>query len=137
MEKSKAWGILILLVIISIMLANNDDRNTSNKKSFTESEKVKICKGFMSKLFVQPTSIMKTGLIKDQGDFVEIYYTRASDRTEWRNVCYLDGDTILWAGIFDTGLGRWRYEDEGKIRYKQDTNSVVVTGSFGHFNVNF
>lgn len=102
-----------------------------------ERQKVKICKNYIGDLFGRSPSIMRTGIKKDDGGFfVEIIYNRSSDNSRWNNICHINGNTIVWAAVHDGELGRWRFEDEERIRLvkRSGDSQTVKVGS--RFSVN-
>ena len=80
-------------------------------------------------MFGKPVSIVNHYKTDDSGQ-VYVKYIREADNKEWRYVCGVHPDNIIWSGWLDyeKQWGRWRNED----RVTLDYNSTENTVSFKH-----
>ncbi|WP_290654091.1 hypothetical protein [Idiomarina sp.] len=109
--------IAIILIISVILLSSGSNSNTNSQKSVSQAEAIQACKSYIADQFGRSKNIMRHKNVKFIDGFsVEIYYTRTSDNSVWRNICRIKNDKIIWAGLFSDGQGRWRYEDEEPVK---------------------
>lgn len=105
-------------------------------KDLTQNEKIEVCKNYIGSLFGRSPSIMRTGIIKEDGGFfAEIVYTRKSDNTQWKNMCHISGNNITWASLENNQLGRWRFEDEVQLELDSKPNEQKVINGENLFSV--
>lgn len=140
--KSKSnviWSGLGVLFLIGILEDGKPEKEliTPEKAELSEggqpvkelitSEKAELCKAYIGELFHQPTSRIDN--YKNSDGLVYVRYLRASDYTAWSYVCDVSGGSMLWAAwIIDSqSWGRWRYEDEVKLKYNETSKKMAFT----------
>jgi hypothetical protein len=135
---TEAWliGIGTLVVFIIILIVGESVQRTAPRVSnnissemISRSSKIELCKNYISQEFGRPKSIMETGFIKEnEGTLIEIFYIRDMDNSEWRYVCHVYSDEMVWAAIDDSGqLGRWRFEDKKKLTFSREGDKIIVS----------
>ncbi|EOX1774580.1 MULTISPECIES: hypothetical protein [Vibrio] len=109
------FGILFLAVIL----------RGEPEKQLVTSEKVTLCKAYIGEMFGKPVSIIDN--YKNSDGLIYVRYVRASDKTSWSYVCDVSGGRMVWAGwMNDTqNWGRWRFEDEVKLNYDNNSKKMV------------
>lgn len=119
--------ISILLLVLLVVACEGNSVNAI--KDLDKSEKVAVCKQYIASQFGKDPSIMQSRDVKeDSGFFVGIQYTRSSDKKVWKTICHISGNTIVWAGVQQGVVGRWRFEDEAHLNISREENgSKVVT----------
>jgi hypothetical protein len=116
-------GVLIFIGLMTLL----NLQNNNNLKNLTVTSANKLCADYIGKIFGRSPSIISTELIKkDSGFFIKASYRRSTDFTKWENICHISGNTIIWAGINNGNLGRWRYEDEATIYFNSELNDFKI-----------
>ncbi|KOE80322.1 hypothetical protein P4S52_20560 [Vibrio sp. SA48] len=97
------------------------------EKELMTSEKATLCKAYIGEIFNQPTARIDN--YKNSEGLVYVRYIRASDNTAWSYVCDVSEGSMLWAAwILDSqSWGRWRYEDEVKLKYNETSKKMAFT----------
>lgn len=117
-------GAIVVIIYLFIIFG----QEPKPKMTISHSDANYLCKKYIGTLLGRPASIMSAELLKKESKayFIKISYYK--DGKKWETVCHIANNTILWAALFEgNDLGRWRYEDEKKIRkngrtYNLDSN---------------
>jgi hypothetical protein len=115
--------------VVIIFFAIFGGQSGYDDQDLSRSTKIDLCKKYIASEFGRPLSSMRSGSVtQDSGFFVEISYTRRSDNSNWKNVCHISNNEILWASVDDYGnAGRWRYEDAKSLKYKKNGEGFTVS----------
>lgn len=135
---------------IAMLFSLGNGEPTSGSKSFSSTEKTidpeelsvsqqkKVCETYIAKLMGKNRAIMRSELLKEEygNSFIKVYYTRSSDSSKWETLCTYQKDHLLWASLENGIPGRWRYEDEGKLKGK-GSSIIISVPKLGVSLVNF
>lgn len=148
-KTARVCSFVWLFLTLIMSLSNNNPTSSTSKSSSSETvinpkkltipQQKKVCEAYIAKLFSKSRAIMRSELLKEEygNSFIKVSYTRSSDNTKWENVCTYQKDILLWAGLHNGELGRWRYEDEAKISGKGSRSVVVAVPNMGSALVTF
>jgi len=107
---------LFILLLFTLTIGCNE-----SSKAWTSQDKYKICKAYISSVMAYPVS-----------SFTSVSQTEDSTIIKDRNGesynCLIDKKFILWQTYFpdSVGWGRIRYEDEGKLSFNFNENTVRI-----------
>lgn len=124
-----AFFILIGLLLMSMNeSAKNQSADSKSKVGWTTAQKAKICKAYIGRLMLKPSSIISHYRTDEQG-LVFVKYKRASDNSTWKQVCDVRINKIVWAAWLknEERWGRWRNEDAGIIHFYKESYTATIT----------
>ncbi|MFT5760484.1 MAG: putative membrane protein YvbJ [Alteromonadaceae bacterium] len=128
LDNISKYGIIfiVLFVISKLFGGNSTSDNASNEATIqlSNSQKVKICKAYLGKLFGRPTAIMNNN--KNENGLIYINYIRSSDGSKWDYVCEIENNSLIWSGWMKDAKewGRWREEDRTSISLGQSGDTI-------------
>ncbi|PKG97662.1 zinc ribbon domain-containing protein [Paraglaciecola sp. MB-3u-78] len=133
-SKLNIWGDIkahpfVWVFVVVVFFAIFGGQSGYDDQDLSRSTKIDLCKKYIASEFGRPLSSMRSGSVtQDSGFFVEISYTRRSDNSNWKNVCHISNNEILWASVDSYGnTGRWRYEDTKNLKYKKNGEDFTVS----------
>lgn len=103
----------------------------------TNTQIINACKHYIGQLFGKPVEIIKLDFTKEDAGatFAQVSYVRPDDSTKWTYVCFVNENEITWASVNNGDLGRWRWEDQGKINFIGNDGSKIVIKRDGHNDI--
>ncbi|WP_149982467.1 zinc-ribbon domain-containing protein [Pseudoalteromonas rhizosphaerae] len=120
---NKAVIVFIFLLVIAALAPDKEE-----SEFYSAEDKSRLCRAYIGTVFHKPFTHVSA--YNQHGNHTYVEYTRNSDMTNWQYVCNVTDKEIVWAG-WQSDLndwGRWRYEELGKLSYREDENIVIISG---------
>ncbi len=120
-------------------VASNDDRSQNNQARLSKTADLSssdidfVCRAAIAEIMGRDIAIMEaTKVAVENKQIMQISYVRPSDNTRWTQHCYLEGDDVIWAGVENGVVGRWRnHPNDESIKFKLSGDKVTISQIFG------
>ncbi|MCL1115424.1 hypothetical protein L2703_17790 [Shewanella basaltis] len=116
----------IFIVALCYFFMGSYEPKYQTKYDWTTEEKASLCKAYIADQFGKPLHIIQFQRVDIKG-WVYVSYNRPADNTTWDYVCKIEGAIMVWAGRYDGEWGRWRVEDQVRVRYNPETKIASFT----------